>query len=746
MRKRKLGSLRFEFILLPLALLLALGFSITRLGEELENLTLDWRFQARAVSDPPADPQVLVVGIDEEALAKLGRWPWSREVHAQLVTLLATRPPAAAAFDLLFTEPSAAPAQDQMFADALVQSTTYITAAAAETLENSKKFEAEYAGNTKAISNFKGDISRLIGNDTVLLPVPIIGESSHVGLVNSPPGADGVRRQIPLVVRCGTRVFPSLVLQALLTREAVETDAVEVVLGDSIRIKGTHQQWQIPIDESGQMTINYRHPDTIKVFPYAGLLESLIRSNVALIWDYFKIFPCSGMMGSLLEFKDKEWPKDRPPVAGQILFIGQTAAGLADLGPTPHGPQTPLVLTHANALSNIISGDYIKKPDFLHLIGVWALVALLTIIPVRFGRIWMAVLIPALLIGAYVFTAFHYFKLESLHLPLAWPVLGFMLVEGVSILHRLVLELRAKGRIKGMFGTYISPQLVDQMVASGDDPQLGGHEAEITAFFSDIAGFSSFSEKLTPAQLVTLMNDYLTSMTDILLANGALVDKYIGDAIVAMFNAPLPLAGHAYFGCRSALLIQQRQLELREKWRKESGWPGIVFEMQTRIGLNSGLAVVGNMGSSQRFSYTMMGDTVNLAARSESGAKSYGVFIMTTGETKALAEQHKTDIAFRFMERTVVKGRSTPAEMYEVVGFKNELSMKTKECLSLFQQGIDAYLAQKWDESTALFEQSDRLEIHDYYNPSKLLLERCASMKENPPGADWNGVFVMKTK
>ncbi|WP_395736550.1 CHASE2 domain-containing protein [Prosthecobacter sp.] len=721
-RQRQLRSLRFECLLLPLVLLLALGFSLTQLGEELENLTLDWRFKARAPSDPPASPEVLVVGIDEDALAQLGRWPWSREVHAQFMQLLSTRPPAAVAFDLLFTEPSPDPKQDEMFGEALVLTTASITGAAAEPIDNKKKFEMDIAGNTKAITSIKGDIRRLVGHDTGLLPVGIIGESSKVGFVNAPPGPDGVRRQLPLVVRCGTHVFPSLVLQALLTREGVESDAVEVILGDCVRIKGRNHPWRIPIDDRGRMTVNYRHTDTFSAVSYPKLASKL-RDN-----------------------QGREWPKGIPPITGQTLFIGQMAEGLSDFGPTPLQPLVGLVMVHANAMSNILSGDYIQKPDFTQVIGIWSLIALLTIIPVRFGRIWMAVLVPAILTGAYVFAAFYFFQKQSLHLPLAWPVLGFTLVEGGSILHRLVIELRNKSRIKGMFGTYLSPKLVDQMVASGEDPRLGGHEAEITAFFSDIAGFSTFSEKLTPEQLVTLMNDYLTNMTDILLANGALVDKYIGDAIVAMFGAPRSMKGHAYFGCRAALLIQQRQLELREKWRKEPGWPGIVFEMQTRIGLNSGMAVVGNMGSTQRFSYTMMGDTVNLAARSESGAKSYGVFIMTTGETKALSEQHKDDIAFRFMERTVVKGRGTPAEMYEVVGFKDELSMKTKECLSLFQQGIDAYLAQKWDEATALFQRSDKLEIHSDFNPSKLLLERCEYMKAHPPGADWDGVHVMKTK
>lgn len=722
MQKKKLGSLKFVLKLLPAVLLLALGLSRTHLGQELENLTLDWRFQARTKSDPPAHSKVLVVGIDEDALAKFGRWPWPREIHGRLMTQLASRPPAAVAFDLLFTEPSGDPVMDQKFGDGLALLPSSITAAAAETLENKPKFTAEYAGNTKAITRFQGDPARLIGNDTGLLPVQIIAESSHVGFVNSPPGSDGVRRQLPLVVRCGTRVFPSLVLQALLQSEGLDTDAVEVIPGRHVRVTGPQKTWEIPVDEQGQMTINYRHPDSFTFFPYAGLVTQLETHQ------------------------GKEWPKNFPPVEGQVLFIGQSAAGLSDLGPTPHSPQTPLVLTHANALSNILSQDFITQSDIRIVIAAWIILALLTILVLRHGAIWLSVLVPALMIGAYVFAAFYLFQSSSLQLPVVWPVFGFILVQGGSMLHRLVIELRAKSRITGMFGAFVAPQVVKQMIASGEEPKLGGHEAEITAFFSDIAGFSSFSEKLTPERLVHLMNDYLSEMTDILHDNGGTLDKFIGDAIVGMFGAPLAFDGHAYHACRAALLIQKRQLELREKWRKEGGWPDIVFEMQTRIGLNSGQAIIGNMGSRRRFNYTMMGDTVNLAARSESGAKSYGVYTMITSETKTLAQGFKDDITFRFLDRIVVKGRSKPVEMYELVGFDNEITPETLECLSLHKRGMERYLAQDWDGAKALFERSAKREIHQDANPSLVMLKRCDALKAEPPPQDWDGVYVMKTK
>jgi adenylate cyclase len=192
---------------------------------------------------PPAHPKVLVVGIDEDALARFGRWPWPRSVHSGLVALLLNRPPATVAFDLLFTEPSEDPAIDQQFADALVLLPSAITAAFAETLDHVPRHTSEFAANTKAIARIKGDPAKLIGNDTGLLPVQIIAESSHAGFVNSPPESDGVRRRLPLIVRCGRGVFPSLALQALLLSEKLDTDAVEVFLGSHVRVTGKKQTW-----------------------------------------------------------------------------------------------------------------------------------------------------------------------------------------------------------------------------------------------------------------------------------------------------------------------------------------------------------------------------------------------------------------------------------------------------------------------------------------------------------------------
>ncbi|MFP6900125.1 MAG: adenylate/guanylate cyclase domain-containing protein, partial [Opitutales bacterium] len=287
-----------------------------------------------------------------------------------------------------------------------------------------------------------------------------------------------------------------------------------------------------------------------------------------------------------------------------------------------------------------------------------------------------------------------------------------------------------------------------------EEPSLGGEETQITAYFSDVQSFSSFSELLSPTGLVDLMNEYLTAMTNILQEERGTLDKYIGDAIVAMYGAPIPMEDHAYQAVRTALLMQARQVELREKWASEGDkWPDIVASMQTRIGCNTGTATVGNMGALDRFNYTMMGDMVNLAARCESGAKAYGAYIMITEETKDISVATKDDIAFRYLDKIVVKGRKQPVAMYEVTDFMADLTQETQDCLDCFQQGIDKYLLQDWDGAKEMFEKAKELELYKIditpgvkNNPSSMLIERCLAMKWSPPGDDWDGVFVMTSK
>lgn len=440
-----------------------------------------------------------------------------------------------------------------------------------------------------------------------------------------------------------------------------------------------------------------------------------------------------------------------------IVLVGPTDRTLQDLAPTPLDNVTvPKVGMHGNAIKTILSEQFIQRlPNWVKHLATVLLTGCVACISIRAGKhSFLFKGIGAMLLIGYILFAFVIFLQIHLVMPLVAPVLSAVTTTFFGVSYQLAMEEKRRSRIQGMFGTYLSPTLVTQMIDSGKEPSLGGVDETITAFFSDVQGFSAFSEQLEPTQLVDLMNEYLTAMTEILLEQGAYVDKYIGDAIVAMYNAPVTIERHALLGCKSALLMQNRQMELRAKWALEGDkWPDVVANMQTRIGLNTGNATVGNMGSKNHFNYTMMGDTVNLAARCESGAKAYGAYIMVAEETYKQAIAAGDDVVFRYMDRIVVKGRTQPVGVYEVVCLQDELNDATKQCLAYFAAGFLDYQAQRWDDALKKFVKAARLEPNVpgvtpgvTVNPSTVFIERCCYYKDDPPGEDWDGVFVMKTK
>jgi adenylate cyclase len=722
-------------LLAPVAMVgFLFAVSTLDLSQQLENVTVDWRFEARASSDPPADPRILLVGIGEHSLNRIGKWEdWTRDVHALFMDRLLLRKPGVVAYDFFFSESSKDPDKDEAFAGMMEFFPGAITGAVADdTKRDAEIYPNSTIGKTQPLSRVIGDRSGMLRAPNGLVPIPRFAESAWTGFVNSPPSRiDGIRRRTPLVVEFGGKVYPSFILQILMQLEGIGPERVEVVLGESVNLsKGDEITTRIPIDEGGFMNLNYRGKSAFSPIDYVGLME----------W--------------LTEFETTtQWPEPRPPVEGQIILVGQMAEGLTDFGPTPFSAREPLVLVQAIALNNVLQGDYLRVIPLWQVLLGWLPLAWATLWFLRKASVSWSAAIPLALVVAYFAVAFLLFKNESWQFPLFLPVMGFLLVHGYALIDRLVLEMRAKSRIKNLFGTYVSPEVVESMVSSGEDPKLGGQTAEITAFFSDVQSFSTFSEKLDAERLVALMIDYLTAMTDILIYRGGTLDKYIGDAIVGMFGAPLHFPDHAYRACASTIEMHRQLGELREKWRRDGGWPDIVYQMQARIGLNTGPAVIGNMGSPRRFNYTMMGDTVNLAARCESGAKSYGVYTMVSGETRLAAQREKDDIAFRYLDKIVVKGRTQPVEMFEVMGFAADLTPEAVGCIEIYSAGIEKYLARDWDGAVAVFEKSSRLEpfqpgflpgVHD--NPSLVMIARCAEMKGAFLEEDWDGRYLMKSK
>lgn len=440
-----------------------------------------------------------------------------------------------------------------------------------------------------------------------------------------------------------------------------------------------------------------------------------------------------------------------------IVLIGPVDPLLQDIARTPIDPRpVPKVSVHANVLRTIAASAYIQVlPPWAEIAIVLVLSGLVTaMVTLSVNHVWALRVAAGFVVAVFLYVALEAFRLYNLHIPIVSTLGATFSTSFLAAAVQLVSEQRQKGRIKAMFGTYVSPELVRRMVESQDAPRLGGAEVRITAYFSDIQSFSSFSEKLPPADLVVLMNEYLSSCTDILTEENGTLDKYIGDAVVAMFGAPVEVPDHAVRACRTALRVHERQRELGRRWAQDPRWPVIVHNMRTRIGLNTGLAVVGNIGSTTRFNYTMMGDTVNIAARLESGGKQYGVGTLVTGETRAAARQGVGDaFTFRFLDRIEVVGRSEPLEVYELFAFTEKLDDLDKRCLDLFAEGRAKLDARDFQGAIGLFEAASARERsipgRDYAvktNPSLVFLKRCRLFLEKPPSEDWDGVHRMTEK
>jgi len=701
--------------------------------KRVENLTLDQRTRWRTHFQEKGDPRVAILGIDDDSLKVYDRWPWTRRVHGQMLMALAPAKPAVVAWDILFPEVSDSDMAVVVGARQLpgkVIFAAYASDAPPDPAAPPPKAEA----SLRPITQIEGDSSKLYSGLSADLPVPRFRDVATTAFVDTPAGPDGVRRNVPMLVRIGDKVYPSLSLQSLLVYWGLSAVNVRVRLGDAIYIVDPKNPRRIPIDETGGYLVNYRHA-------IAGLQVLSYATVVTAFTEHY------------LQGKKHD---DVPDVSGKILLVGQFSTGLSDNGPTPFSPESPLVLVHANVIENILREDYAHQVPSWPIAAGGVVIAVVGLVvsarrKLSYYRVIYALGIPLIYVAGATWAWVH----ASHALPVVWPVLGFAGLEVFEIARRLLAEQRAKEQIKGMFGTYISPALVNRMVESGQAPQLGGHEDEITAYFSDIQGFSTFSEKLPADRLVELMNEYLTVCTDIVQEEGGTLDKYIGDAVVAMFGAPIALPDHAFRACVASQRVQVQLGELRVKWQSEGEkWPEIVWRMQSRIGLNSGPCIIGNMGSRTRFNYTMMGDNVNLAARMESGAKSWGVYSMCAEATKLACEKHGGDrLVFRPLGRIVVKGRSQPVPIFEITGLKENVAPSAHECLGIFAEGLVRYYARDWDGALAKFRQSAELEPNVpgktpgvSSNPSTVYLDITAHYQHEPPPENWDGTYVMKEK
>ncbi|HZX96488.1 MAG TPA: adenylate/guanylate cyclase domain-containing protein [Myxococcales bacterium] len=545
---------------------------------------------------------------------------------------------------------------------------------------------------------------------------PIIRGARWMGYFNNLPDFDGVIRHTALAMRIGDRYYPSL-------DTALAAIALGLRASDVIPVTQTPEEGALldyldfggklraPVDGRGLMTINYAGSDgAFANYSIADIMEGR---------------------------RDAE-------LKGKIVLVGATAQGTFDQRVTPLNKITPGVETHANAVESILSQRFLRRGLTVDLAEVLVALALALLFAFVFARVKVNHALPVLAAAAaavWVASSAAFWAGYEVFAAVPLVELGsmFMLVT----VYRYATEERDKRQLRKAFRLYLNPEVMEEMLQQPEKLQLGGKEQVLTVLFSDIRGFTGISEKLSPAALVHLLNEYLSPMTDIVLRRRGTLDKYIGDAVMAFFGAPVAADQHAVHGCDAALEMIETLRRMREKWRIEN--PSLP-EVDVGIGVNSGPMVVGNMGSQQRFNYTVMGDNVNLASRMEGLNKEYGTHILVSDSTLSLARAALGDPAaytVRELDDVQVKGRDEPVRLYEL---RRRGAPRPEEIplLEGFAEGLRLYRQQKFAEARLQFE--SLLLRFPADGPSALFVRRCDEMSDAPPGPRWNGVYRMAHK
>lgn len=696
--------------------------------QTLEHKANDLLFRIRGPQDLDDSPVVLVT-ISQQAYEEIPyEYPWPRRLYARLIDNLNEAGARAIGLDVMFDVPRDS-TSDRLFAEALAEHENVVLAGrvARQAVQRGDTDRSQEITKVEPIARLKA------------------ANPNPFGVVTNTPDADEVLRRYLLFQNYLDERYYALGLELFRLQEGFDRSTAA--------LRDDHLAWgplDIPLARTQSMRINYYGPSGH--FPTFSFDEVVDDSTFQTTFER-EAFPINAFNApetGLLQrgvFEDK------------IVLVGSTVPELHDFHATPFSGGTsqaamPGVEVHAHALQTVLDQNYLHRMPRSWAWALVLLVAVLTTLAARRLSIWVGLPLLLLFWVGYFAASIWLFVAYNYILALTGPIMAALLGYGGTLGYGYVVEQRQKQRIKGMFQSYVSPALVDRMVDRGEEPELGGEQRYITAFFSDIQGFSTISEQLEAPRLVKLMNEYLSAMTDIVTEQGGTLDKYIGDAIVAFYGAPVPIEDHAYRACVTSQLMQQRLATLRDKWRTDgANWPELVHTLRNRIGINTGRMVTGNIGSQRRFNYTMMGDHVNLAARCESGAKSYGVYSMVTEYTKDEAEAHGDRCVFRGLDRIVVKGKTEPVTVYEVYGLSDAVDAQDRECIALYEEGYQAYLRQEWDAAQRHLKDAARLEPRQpedtpglHTNPSLVLLERCRALKENPPGPDWNGVYVMESK
>ncbi len=707
-------------LLLISSLLGAYLLGVTSLFQSFELKLLDLRFQMRGSLALNKSPVVILAIDNQSDLSTPARWPWPRSYFAHVVENLEKAGVAAIGIDVIFDQPDH---YNPKFDDSL-----------AHTL--SRYDNIVLAGKIRQVSGRYSTMEILPPYEKFLQP------GTHWGLVTLEADVDGFYRRYPFLVPLRDTLLASFAAEILKIYKEEKEPGLSVSLRENSRYFGLGKE-RIPKYDAHSMLINFYGPPFS--FPYYSFDNVLDDQEVDLVDEYdIDAFddPGDSSLGippGLLysgKLKDK------------IVLIGSTMSELHDNFPTPFLAQEadsshqarvemPGVEVHANALQTVLDRNFIREVSPWVLLLFNIILAFFVLLIIKRLHTLLSLIFTAVLLGAYVVLGFVLFDHNNLLIPLVIPTLVVLLTFVSQISYDYWLTQREKKMLRGVFAHYVPEKVIQEIINHPEKLSLGGEERIVTVLFSDVAGFTTLSEKMTPKELVALLNEYLTAMTDIILKHGGIIDKFEGDAIMAEFGVPVFYESHAKDACSAALEMQKKLKELRHKWRKE-GKP----ELHARIGINTGEVIVGNMGSNTVFDYTVIGDHVNLGSRLEGANKAYQTNIMVSGFTH---EAVKGDFIFRALDLIRVKGKEKPVQVYELIGtLDTNFTDQFLEMLDTFNQGLIAYRLREWEKALTTFKRCLYLVPND--RPSEIYVQRCLYFKENPPADNWDGVWELREK
>ena len=687
---------------------------------------------------------IRVIDIDNDSLARLGQWPWPRTRIAALVDRLSGLDAAAIAFAVVFAEPdrtsparvikdwpqtseakklaetlSRLPDHDSVLASAFSTAPAvlgFLPVRKGKLPPPPKKFGFAYSGGrpAPALERYASAIGNL---------APLEKTASGIGSLAIPLDPDGLVRRITLLARVGDRIYPSLGVEALRVAQGATTIVARSSGADglspgagSVLTDLKVGRYVVPTGPGGEMWLHFTRHVPARVIP---------------AWRIF----------------EADFASFSSEIRGAIVLIGTSASGLQNSKATPLNPAEASVAIHAQALEQMLLGRFLERPDWtdgaetLISLALGSLLAFLLAFglgPIAGGLAGAgaAISIWAASWAAYTRAGL---LLDPLYPTLA-VVLTYLLVSSLKYLN----SERERRRVRTAFSRYLAPAVVERLAQHPEDLKLGGETRELTLMFCDIRGFTSIAETMTAEELTQFINRFLTPMTEVILATGGTIDKYMGDAIMAFWNAPIREPEHHLAGCRAALSMCRRLAELTPAWRSEAERAGKNFQpVHIGIGLNSGPCCVGNLGSEQRFDYSALGDTVNVASRLEQQTKIYGVDIIVGEDTRLLGGE----LAYLELDRVQVRGRSKALSIFCLAG--DEQRAADPDFVTLRTQhdeALAAYRRQEWDRAEAGFEKCRKLsagELEDLYSTYIVRLE---VLRSYPPGEDWDGVFRVASK